>query len=144
VRQTMKAHDCPGYDDKPQYVRLDAATSLALLPCSDEGDGVSSVAILVSNTGAMRVPQFEQAFASEAPSGDANDLSAPSFDMESFSLQEFLEAPAMGDCGGSRAYVWDGARFRLAYQDVMEQCRGSYSMVPVWRTANLPNGIARQ
>jgi hypothetical protein len=144
MRKIMKAHDCPGYDEKPQFVRLDAATSLALLPCSDQGDETDSVAVLVSNAGAIRAPLFDSPYEGEPRSGAANDLSIASFDMKTFSLVENLGSPAMGDCGGTHAWVWDGARFRLAYQDAMEQCRGSYSMVPVWRTANLPNGVPSQ
>jgi hypothetical protein len=40
---------------------------------------------------------------------------------------------AIGDCGRTDRYIWDGSKFRLSEQLVMPECRGSFDRIRVWK-----------
>ncbi len=47
-------------------------------------------------------------------------------------LESFAKGRGIGDCGGSEAYVWDGARFRLVEASAMGECRGAWRWITTW------------
>jgi len=47
----------------------------------------------------------------------------PTFDPKTMTISTFGKGRAMGDCGTSKDWVWDGKAFRLALLKVMGQCR---------------------
>lgn len=141
VETVRTDYDCGDVADThvPEFFRLDAANTLGVIPCTLGAQSASSVLVIVGNDRRYRAAAFDHAYyphESEVPD-PYNELVSPDFDAAAGILRVIADGPALGDCGGSEAYVWDGSRFRLAYQDLMAECRGSYSFVPVWRTQNV-------
>jgi hypothetical protein len=48
-------------------------------------------------------------------------------------LESATRFRAIGDCGRTDRYIWDGSKFRLSEQLVMPECRGSYDRIRVWK-----------
>jgi hypothetical protein len=56
------------------------------------------------------------------------------WDVEHRTLGAFSKGRGLGDCGETRSYAWDGARFRLVEQAEMHECRGSTDYITTWRS----------
>ena len=116
--------------------RLDAATSLAIVPCMLHAYQASSIAVVLGDGGRWRPAPLERRFAAQMGEGQPEWMTEPDYDPKARSLWTSYKGRGLGDCGGTESYVWDGQRFRLAYLEVMHRCGGSRERISLWRTAN--------
>jgi len=116
------------------YARLDAKTSLALLPapCGNGAYNYYSYALLIDNAGKVRPATFE--ISGGMGEGSDNSLVNADWDEKSREITTYAKGRGLGDCGSIQAYAWDGRSFRLKRMGVMGECRGSMDYIPVWRT----------
>ena len=56
-----------------------------------------------------------------------------SWDAKTGQLMSYAKGRGLGDCGSSQSYVWDGSTFRLIEMRMMNQCRGAWDWIPLWR-----------
>src|SRR5262249_33644867 len=61
------------------------------------------------------------------------------FDPETGHLSSSYMSRGLGDCGESHDYAWDGTRFRLVEGQAMNECRGSYNWIVLWRARTTPS-----
>jgi hypothetical protein len=123
------ACDDPAREEEPEYIRLDAASTLALVPevCASGAYNYFFVPMIVGNDGKARDARFDDAGAEEG--GTFNT----SWDARTRTLETGMKGRGLGDCGGWSSYAWDGERFRLIQLNVMSECRGSIDFITVWR-----------
>lgn len=113
--------------------RLDAAHSLAIVPdhCDSGAYNAASLLYVAGDAGGWRPAAFDTDPATDedgAPVQYNVDWNAGAG-----LLEMFMKGRGLGDCGTRRSYAWDGARFRLAFQAQMDECRGSIDWIPTWR-----------
>ncbi|WP_417620391.1 DUF1176 domain-containing protein [Parasphingorhabdus sp.] len=48
-------------------------------------------------------------------------------------LSSFGKGRGLGDCGSAENYVWDGEMFRMIDASAMDECRGAYQWITIWR-----------
>ncbi|MEH6701123.1 DUF1176 domain-containing protein [Parasphingorhabdus sp.] len=48
-------------------------------------------------------------------------------------LSSYGKGRGVGDCGSAENYVWDGDAFRLIDASAMNECRGAYEWITIWR-----------
>jgi hypothetical protein len=48
-------------------------------------------------------------------------------------LSSYGKGRGLGDCGSAENYVWDGEAFRLIEASAMNECRGAYEWITIWR-----------
>lgn len=48
-------------------------------------------------------------------------------------LSSYGKGRGVGDCGSAENYVWDGDMFRLIEASAMQECRGAYDWITIWR-----------
>ena len=125
-------------NEKVDAHRLDAATSLAIVPCMVHAYQASSIAVVLGESGRWRPVPLERRFADPNPDETPEWMTSPDYDPDTRSLWTDYKGRGLGDCGGSESYVWDGRRFRLAYLNAMDRCAGSRARITLWRTANQP------
>lgn len=116
---------------KSDHIRLDARTTLVLFDCESYAYNFVSYALVIDEAGKARDAVFD-----ESPGqgeGNGNRLVNPNWDAATRRLSLLDKARGLGDCGVEQAYVWDGTRFRLVYEALMNECRGSTDFIPVWR-----------
>ena len=120
------------------YARLDARTTLAILPfpCGNGAYNYFAYALLIDNAGKVLPARFDSepgmggesnAIGSELVNGD--------WDAAKRMITTYAKGRGLGDCGASSKFAWDGQRFRLAQLDVMGECRGSVDYITTWRAA---------
>ena len=56
-----------------------------------------------------------------------------SWDEQEQTLSSYGKGRGLGDCGSAENYVWDGERFRLIDASAMNECRGAYDWITIWR-----------
>ena len=108
---------------------------LVLLACGSGAYNISYVPIVVPAKGgvaAARAARFDTHESWWEGEGKPILINA-GFDPASATLVSFSKARGLGDCGSTRSYVWDGARFRLVEQADMDECRGSTDYITTWR-----------
>lgn len=126
--------DAPG-PVAPKAVRLDARTSLALVPhpCGNGAYNYFTSVYLLDERGRVRLATFD------VPVGMSetvrNQLTNDDWDPATRRLGDNPKARGLGDCGGEASFAWDGTRFRLTHQAVMGECRGSTDYITTWRAA---------
>ena len=115
-------------------IRLDAARSLSLVawPCSGGAYNTVHGAFVVDERGRAAPAVFD---VDGGMNPDRDDLVNADWDAGRRLLTTLAKGRGLGDCGVSQAYAWDGARFRLVEQRVMNECRGSIDFVTTWRAA---------
>jgi hypothetical protein len=121
-----------------QTFRLDARTSVAIVPCMLHAYQSSSIVLLLPNAGPWRPAPLERRFAPVADDPTPEWMTEPEFDPDTRSLWSSSKGRGIGDCGSNEAYVWDGRTFRLAYMATMDRCQGSRARITLWRTVNQP------
>lgn len=116
-------------EEDPEFIRLDAASTLALIPevCASGAYNFFYVPMIVGNDGKARDAQFDDAGAEESGTFNA------SWDPKTRTLETGMKGRGLGDCGEWSSYVWDGTRFRLIELNLMSDCRGSIDFITVWR-----------
>jgi hypothetical protein len=128
------AIDSVGGPDEREVHPL-GANRLVLLSCGAGAYNFSYVPIIVPAKGgvaAARPALFDATEPCWAAEGKPVLVNA-SFDPTRAELSSFEKARGLGDCGRGRAFVWDGARFRLISQIDMDECRGSTDYITTWR-----------
>jgi hypothetical protein len=67
--------------------------------------------------------------------GDGNQplLVNASWDEQDQTLSSYGKGRGLGDCGSAENYVWDGEAFRLIDASAMNECRGAYEWITIWR-----------
>lgn len=136
--KTLAPLECQGsseVSDTPQIARLDARTTLALVPwpCGNGAYNYYANALLIDNAGKARPAPFD----ASPGMGEEIDNSAVNadWDPKTRRLSAFAKGRGLADCGALSSFAWDGIRFRLVLLEVMGECRGSRDYIPVWRAA---------
>lgn len=119
----------------PAQYRLSGAETLILVPCGSGAYNATAVPVIAMGTAGRRafhVAPFDY------PPGWSADPKHPmlvnaGFTPDSARLESFAKGRGIGDCGGSEAYVWDGARFRLVEARAMRECRGARRWITTWQ-----------
>ena len=117
------------------YVRLDAVTTLALLPfpCGNGAYNFFSYALLIDQKGTVTPARFDSPVGmTEDPYFD-NEAVGAGWDPKIRRLTTYGLGRGLGDCGNTRSFAWDGTRFRLVQQAEMDECRGSVDYITTWR-----------
>lgn len=124
----------PG-DFTPVHARLDAKTTLALVPhpCGNGAYNYFAFAMLVDQAGKVRDAAFD-APGGMGPDTD-NTLVNADWDAQRRLLTTYSKGRGLGDCGSIQEFAWDGARFRLVKLEQMGECRGSVDYITTWRAA---------
>ena len=114
-----------------KYYRLDIGTTLALIPplCGTGAYNASVRIAVINNKGDIRTPAVEMSIDAETPDLLINAW----WDEKAGTLNSFMKARGLGDCGMGQTHVWDGAAFRLIRQIEMNECRGSTDYITTWR-----------
>jgi Protein of unknown function (DUF1176) len=119
-------------DDEPaETYRLDAGHSLAYVPlgCRSNGYNAAALLLVAGETGDWAAAALDDVHGAFDPAIAYN----VSWDAAAGRLLSDMKGRERGDCGISRAYVWDGSRFRLVRQSEMRECRGAFDYITTWR-----------
>lgn len=138
IARTLKPLECEANAEQTvetTYARLDANTTLALLPapCGNGAYNYFSYALLIGNDGKTRPARFE--VSGGMGEGNDNSLVNADWDEKKRELTTYAKGRGLGDCGTIQAFAWDGRIFRLKLMEVMDECRGSVDYIPVFRAA---------
>jgi hypothetical protein len=131
-----KFADCADPGEPPGDVRVFALSTtrmLLLVPCGGSGAyNFNSAALIATGTPGSRsyaMAQFDE----------AAELINTDFDPGTGHLSSSYMSRGLGDCGESHDYVWDGTMFRLVEVLAMNECRGSYNWIILWRARATPS-----
>jgi hypothetical protein len=117
-----------------KLVRLDDKNSLAIVPwaCGNGAYTFYANIMIVSESGWFKAAEFDynNGITGDGPS---NVVSDPQWIEGERALESVSRFRAIGDCGRTDRYIWDGNRFRLSEQRVMPHCRGSFDRIRVWK-----------
>lgn len=132
----LKSLECEpeaGDDYQPVYARLDAKTTLAIVPhpCGNGAYNYFAYAMLIDNAGKYARARFD----ASPGMGEEDDgtLVNADWDAKLGLLTTYAKGRGIGDCGTAQTFAWDGTRFRLSEQAMMGECRGSTDYITVWR-----------
>ncbi|HEX8300614.1 DUF1176 domain-containing protein [Sphingomonas sp.] len=112
--------------------RLDAKTTLVLIPCGTGAYNFNSAAFILR--GGKRVPAEFDTPPDWIESDNPAILTNAAFSTSDGAvLGSFSKGRGLGDCGSSQSWVWDGSRFRMIEARVLGECRGSINWLTVFR-----------
>lgn len=138
IARETRSLECEAADSgnfETLYARLDARTSLALLPwpCGNGAYNYFAYALLIDQKGNVTAARFD----APAGMGEENDNSVVNADWDEATrrLSTYAKGRGLGDCGTMQSFAWDGNRFRLVEQSEMGECRGSVDYITTWRAA---------
>ena len=57
-----------------------------------------------------------------------------SWDDQDQTLSSYGKGRGLGDCGSAENYIWDGEAFRMIEASAMDECRGAYEWITIWRS----------
>lgn len=118
-------------DRQIETSRLDARTTLALVPCGAGAYNFSSVPVTIV-AGRPTLARFDSAVGWGEPGAEPILVNA-GFDTRTGTLSSYSKGRGLGDCGSSEEFVWDGQRFRLTNATSMGECRGSTNWLTIYR-----------
>lgn len=119
---------------KPRFVRLDEEHSMAIVPwaCGNGAYIRFSDIMVINGFGEAQPAQFD--YDNRITELGPSNVQA---EVEWLAHERVLESAtryrAIGDCGRTDRYIWDGRKFRLSEQLVMPECRGAYDRIRVWK-----------
>lgn len=121
-------------DDKVEYARIDARTTLAIViaVCGSGAYNYYSMPMLLR---AGRKPVL--ADLGEEEGDPAMNLS---WDAKTRVMSSYFKGRGIGDCGGGTDWVWDGAKFRVVGQRMMDECLGAIAWITYFRARPVPVG----
>lgn len=126
--------DVPFEPAKPSFVRLDSKNSMAIVPwaCGNGAYVRYANIMIIDDQGKVRAAKFDY---DNGITGDGpSNVQAEVVWLENERvLESATRFRAIGDCGRTDRYIWDGNKFRLSEQWVMPECRGSYDRIRVWK-----------
>jgi len=124
-----------GPSQEVQIARLSEKEELVLIPCGAGAYNFSSVPLIATGQAGRRV--FRLARFDSPPGwseqGEPPMLVNAGWDAARATLSSFAKGRGLGDCGSSESYVWDGTLFRLIELRRMDQCRGAWQWITLWR-----------
>ena len=129
---------CDASGDPPlpqEAVRIDRRHWLAMIPCGSGAYNLMGAPVLVSGSGKsrkMKMADFDYLPRTTSENG-LPVIANASWDDVRGELMSYAKGRGLGDCGSAETWVWDGRRFRLQAQMVMEDCRGVVDWIPTWR-----------
>lgn len=124
-----------GGPDEHEIAPVDPRHSLLLLACGSGAYNISYVPFIVARravSAEARIAPFDANEDWWREEGKPILINA-GWDPKERRLVSFSKGRGLGDCGTSREYAWDGARFRLVEQAEMGECRGSIDYITTWR-----------
>ncbi|WP_066656318.1 MULTISPECIES: DUF1176 domain-containing protein [unclassified Sphingomonas] len=121
----------PGSLPDLERFALGGGATLVLIPCGAGAYNFSSVPYIV-RAGKAQLARFDAATGFGENEGPPMLVNA-GFDAKTGELTSYAKGRGLGDCGTAQSFVWDGTRFRLTEQRVMDDCRGSTNWLAVWR-----------
>lgn len=132
---------CEKVPREPEYYRIDAVTTLGILPCWQGPYQSDGIIVLVSDSGTYRLAPIESVAADEVevPVIERSRLIEPEYDVERRLLSMTYRGRGLNDCGENASWAWDGKTFRLASYAAMNECKGVTVRLPQWQTANDPS-----
>jgi len=107
---------------------LDGPRTLAIVPCAEGAYNVLSALFVIERGDAVPV-SFDTPVA-----GDSDGDLAYNATFEDGILDTFAKGRGLGDCGVTQRFAWDGTRFRLIEERVMDECRGNPDFIRTWTT----------
>jgi Protein of unknown function (DUF1176) len=136
----MPNNDLPGFGVtpeeafKPSFYRLDDEHSMAIVPwvCGNGAYIRFANIMIINGWGEARPAEFDydNGITGDGPSNvQAEVVWLPNERV----LESATRFRAIGDCGRTDRYIWDGRKFRLSEQLMMPECRGSYDRIRVWK-----------
>lgn len=136
----LRRKACDGGDERDdqspaETFRLDAAHTLAIVPdhCDSGAYNHASLLYVAGDTGPWQPALYDTEQEKAAKGGPDPLAFNADWDAKAATLETFMKGRGLGDCGSRQRYAWDGARFRLFYQEEMRECLGSLSWIPTWR-----------
>ncbi len=128
-KAVFEAEECEGNasgeDLMEEAYPLDADHALVFIPCIMGAYQGSSLAFIVPRNGNGAPIPFQPKLPLGGDGTELKILTEPGFDMNTGSLQMAGRGRAVGDCGLTAEWVWDGARFQLAAVSYQGTCGGS-------------------
>ena len=124
-----------GGPDEFEATQIETGKTLILLACGSGAYNLTSIPLIAQSRGGRivaAIAPFDSQWGLTSEERRPTLINA-SWDPERRLLQEYSKARGLGDCGTRSDYAWDGARFRLVYQEEMEECRGSLAYLTTWR-----------
>jgi hypothetical protein len=120
--------------EEPEAVRLDARTSLAMVPlrCWSGAYNMAGQLLVAGDTGGWRPALFDVAMGGPDEEGPETVYNAV-WEPAERRLTTYMKGRGLGDCGVSQQFAWDGSRFRLVEQAEMGECRGSTDYITTFR-----------
>lgn len=112
--------------------RLDAATTLVLIPCGSGAYNFSGAAFVLRG-GKGAPAEFDVAPDWAEGDGPGVLTNAAFSTVDGMVLSSSAKGRGLGDCGSSQSWVWDGSRFRMIEARVLSECRGSVNWLTVFR-----------
>ncbi|WP_156348620.1 DUF1176 domain-containing protein [Sphingomonas sp. Leaf23] len=127
ITSMRKQAECDGGDLPDVTTKtLDGPRTLAIVPCAEGAYNILS-ALFVIERGAAVPASFDTPVA-----GDSDGDLVYNATFEDGILDTFAKGRGLGDCGVTQRYAWDGTRFRLVEQRVMDECRGNPDFIRTW------------
>lgn len=119
-------------EDKVEYRRLDAKTTLAAITasCASGAYNYLYIPLLLRTGQKAQLAKFEGDEGSEPGDGLYNLYWK---DEDDRVLASYMKGRGIGDCGGGTDYVWDGAMFRIVGASQMDDCRGAQGWITTFR-----------
>jgi len=124
-----------GPTQEAQIARLSEKEELVLIPCGAGAYNFSSVPLIATGQAgrrAFRLARFDSQPGWSEPGGPPMLVNA-GWDATLATLSSFAKGRGLGDCGSAESYVWDGSVFRLVELRRMDQCRGAWEWITLWR-----------
>lgn len=143
IQKQSEFCDNAGPDSEVAYHRLDAAHTLAIVPCGMGAYQGNSLVVTVDSKGRWSpavIEQYERFEDGPLTPADYYSLTEADFDVDNRLLLSTARGRGLGDCGMSASWAWDGKVFRLASYQALNVCQGAMpgSWLPRWQTANDP------
>ena len=135
-RRTGCTLDEMGGPDDATTAALGNGRTLILLSCGAGAYNYNSVPLIAWRDG--RTIRIEDARLDVPPQEGVDEtrryyLTNAEWDPESRTIHEYAKGRGLGDCGTRASYVWTGEMFRLAEQEEMSECRGTFEYLTTWR-----------
>jgi len=112
--------------------RLDATTTLVLIPCGTGAYNYNSDAFVLRD-GKGAPAEFDVMPDEQEGEGPATLTNASFSTIDGMVLTSSQKGRGLGDCGSSQSWVWDGSRFRMIEARSLGECRGSVNWLTVFR-----------
>ncbi|MFN3724943.1 MAG: DUF1176 domain-containing protein [Allosphingosinicella sp.] len=125
-----------GGPEEEQAFALGNGRTLILLSCGAGAYNYNSVPLIAWRDG--RDIRIEEARLDVEPQEGVDEtpryyLTNAEWDPERRMIHEYAKGRGLGDCGVRSSYAWTGEIFRLAEQEEMSECRGTYFYLTTWR-----------